>query len=180
MFLSLERWYHAADILSLVHIGAFDRVHPQPGGDLAAQKRHLEEAYGADIAIIPNEHVLNLSSTQVRQALAHGGGQELVTDPVYGYIQRRGLYGVHTDLRRLTPDRAAAHRPELSEAQAHAHVLGHGAGGRSVWALRTGPMRPQAGWPPCFTTAPKSWIWTGSWLCAPNITSSWTTWSSTP
>ena len=105
MFLSLERWYHAADILSLAHIGAFDRVHPQPGGDLAAQKRHLEETYGADIAIIPNEHVLDLSSTQVRQALAQGGGQELVTDPVYGYIQRRGLYGVHTDLRRLTPDR---------------------------------------------------------------------------
>ena len=83
MFLSLERWYHAADILSLAHIGAFDRVHPQPGGDLAAQKRHLEETYGADIAIIPNEHVLDLSSTQVRQALAQGGGQELVTDPVW-------------------------------------------------------------------------------------------------
>lgn len=31
MFLSLERWYHASDILSLAHIGAFDRAHPQPG-----------------------------------------------------------------------------------------------------------------------------------------------------
>ena len=124
MFLSLERWYHAADILSLAHIGAFDRVHPQPGGDLAAQKRHLEEAYGADIAIIPNEHVLDLSSTQVRQALAQGGGQELVTDPVYGYIQRRGLYGVHTDLRRLTPDRLRPIALSYLKPKRMPHVLG--------------------------------------------------------
>ena len=124
MFLSLERWYHAADILSLAHIGAFDRVHPQPGGDLAAQKRRLEEAYGADIAIIPNEHVLDLSSTQVRQALAQGGGQELVTDPVYGYIQRRGLYGVHTDLRRLTPDRLRPIALSYLKPKRMPHVLG--------------------------------------------------------
>ena len=124
MFLSLERWYHAADILSLAHIGAFDRVHPQPGGDLAAQKRHLEETYGADIAIIPNEHVLDLSSTQVRQALAQGGGQELVTDPVYGYIQRRGLYGVHTDLRRLTPDRLRPIALSYLKPKRMPHVLG--------------------------------------------------------
>ena len=124
MFLSLERWYHAADILSLAHIGAFDRVHPQPGGDLAAQKRHLEETYGADIAIIPNEHVLDLSSTQVRQALAQGGGQELVTDPVYGYIQRRGLYGVHTDLRRLTPDRLRPIALSYLTPKRMPHVLG--------------------------------------------------------
>ena len=124
MFLSLERWYHAADILSLAHIGSFDRVHPQPGGDLAAQKRHLEEAYGADIAIIPNEHVLDLSSTQVRQALAQGGGQKLVTDPVYGYIQRRGLYGVHTDLRRLTPDRLRPIALSYLKPKRMPHVLG--------------------------------------------------------
>ena len=124
MFLSLERWYHAADILSLAHIGAFDRVHPQPGGDLAAQKQHLEETYGADIAIIPNEHVLDLSSTQVRQALAQGGGQELVTDPVYGYIQRRGLYGVHTDLRRLTPDRLRPIALSFLKPKRMPHVLG--------------------------------------------------------
>lgn len=124
MFLSLERWYHAADILSLAHIGAFDRVHPQPGGNLAAQKRHLEETYGADIAIIPNEHVLDLSSTQVRQTLAQGGGQELVTDPVYGYIQRRGLYGVHTDLRRLTPDRLRPIALSYLKPKRMPHVLG--------------------------------------------------------
>lgn len=124
MFLSLERWYHAADILSLAHIGAFDRIHPQPGGDLAAQKRRLEETYGADIAIIPNEHVLDLSSTQVRQALAQGGGQELVTDPVYGYIQRRGLYGVHTDLRRLTPDRLRPIALSYLKPKRMPHVLG--------------------------------------------------------
>lgn len=124
MFLSLERWYHAADILSLAHIGAFDRVHPQPGGDLAAQKQHLEETYGADIAIIPNEHVLDLSSTQVRQALAQGGGQELVTDPVYGYIQRRGLYGVHTDLRRLTPGRLRPIALSYLKPKRMPHVLG--------------------------------------------------------
>ena len=104
MFLSLERWYHASDILSLAHIGAFDRAHPQPGEDLEAQKRLLETKYGATVAIIANRQVIDLSSTQVREALAAGRGRDLVTDPVYGYIQRRGLYGVHTDLHHLTPD----------------------------------------------------------------------------
>lgn len=91
MFLSLERWYHASDILSLAHIGAFDRAHPQPGEDLAAQKRLLETKYGATVAIIANRQVIDLSSTQVREALAAGRGRDLVTDPVYGYIQRRGF-----------------------------------------------------------------------------------------
>ena len=124
MFLSLERWYHASDILSLAHIGAFDRAHPQPGEDLAAQKRLLETKYGATVAIIANRQVIDLSSTQVRQALAQGGGQELVTDPVYGYIQRRGLYGVHTDLHHLTPDRLRPIALSYLKPKRMPHVLG--------------------------------------------------------
>ena len=124
MFLSLECWYHAADILSLAHIGAFDRVHPQPGGDLAVQKRRLAEAYGADIASLPNEPGLDLSSTQVREALAAGRGRDLVTDPVYGYIQRRGLYGVHTDLHHLTPDQLRPIALSYLKPKRMPHVLG--------------------------------------------------------
>ena len=124
MFLSLERWYHASDILSLAHIGAFDRAHPQPGEDLAAQKRLLETKYGATVAIIANRQVIDLSSTQVREALAAGRGRDLVTDPVYGYIQRRGLYGVHTDLHHLTPDQLRPIALSYLKPKRMPHVLG--------------------------------------------------------
>lgn len=124
MFLSLERWYHASDILSLAHIGAFDRAHPQPGEDLAAQKRLLETKYGATVAIIANRQVIDLSSTQVREALAAGRGRDLVTDPVYGYIQRRGLYGAHTDLHHLTPDQLRPIALSYLKPKRMPHVLG--------------------------------------------------------
>jgi len=124
MFLSLERWYHASDILSLAHIGAFDRAHPQPGEDLAAQKRLLETKYGATVAIIANRQVIDLSSTQVREALTAGRGRDLVTDPVYGYIQRRGLYGVHTDLHHLTPDQLRPIALSYLKPKRMPHVLG--------------------------------------------------------
>ena len=76
MFLSLETWHRAAEVMSLAHIGAFDRAHPQPGEDLAAQKRLLETKYGATVAIIANRQVIDLSSTQVREALAAGRGRD--------------------------------------------------------------------------------------------------------
>ena len=124
MFLSLERWYHASDILSLAHIGAFDRAHPQPGEDLAAQKRLLETKYGATVTIIANRQVIDLSSTQVREALAAGRGRDLLTDPVYGYIQRRGLYGVHTNLHHLTPDQLRPIALSYLKPKRMPHVLG--------------------------------------------------------
>ena len=124
MFLSLETWHRAAEVMSLAHIGAFDRVHPQPGEDLAAQKRLLETKYGATVAIIANRQVIDLSSTQVREALAAGRGRNLLTDPVYGYIQRRGLYGVHTDLHHLTPDQLRPIALSYLKPKRMPHVLG--------------------------------------------------------
>ena len=124
MFLSLETWHRAAEVMSLAHIGAFDRAHPQPGEDLAAQKRLLETQYGATVAIIANRQVIDLSSTQVREALAAGRGRDLVTDPVYGYIQRRGLYGVHTDLHHLTPDQLRPIALSYLKPKRMPHVLG--------------------------------------------------------
>lgn len=47
-----------------------------------------------------------------------------MTDPVYGYIQRRGLYGVHTDLRRLTPDRLRPIALSYLKPKRMPHVLG--------------------------------------------------------
>ncbi len=105
------------------HIGAFDPAHPQPGA-LAAQKRLLESKYGADVAIIANRQVIDLSSTQVREALAAGRGRDLVTDPVYGYIQRRRLYGVHTDLHHLTPDQLRPIALSYLKPKRMPHVLG--------------------------------------------------------
>ena len=76
------------------------------------------------MAIIANRQVIDLSSTQVREALAAGRGRDLVTDPVYGYIQRRGLYGVHTDLHHLTPDQLRPIALSYLKPKRMPHVLG--------------------------------------------------------
>ena len=48
---------------------------------------------------------MEVSSTQLRQALANGGGQEYLDPSIYGYILRKGLYGTHADLKALSlPD----------------------------------------------------------------------------
>ena len=52
---------------------AFDRAHPQPGGGSGGQKRLLETKYRATVAIIANRQVIDLSSTQVREALPQAG-----------------------------------------------------------------------------------------------------------
>ena len=60
----------------------------------------------------------------MREALAAGRGRDLVTDPVYGYIQRRGLYGVHTDLHHLTPDQLRPIALSYLKPKRMPHVLG--------------------------------------------------------
>ena len=103
MFLSLHNWRRPEAIMAMAHIAPFSREAEDEPAAFAAQSARLEREFGAQVTVVPNPQVVELSSTEVRAALAQGGGEDLLPPPVWGYIRREHLYGTHTDLTHLTP-----------------------------------------------------------------------------
>ena len=124
MFLSLHRWHEPEVICALAHIGAFHRMDGDADEGFAAQKQLLERQFGARVAIIDNEEIIPISSTQVREALARGEGEKLVPTAVWGYIRRCHLYGTALDLTRLTPDELRPIAMSYLKPKRMPHVLG--------------------------------------------------------
>ena len=104
MFLSLHNWRRPEVIMAMAHIAPFSREAEDESAAFAAQSARLEREFGAQVTVVPNPQVVELSSTEVRAALAQGGGEDLLPPPVWGYIRREHLYGTHTDLTHLTPE----------------------------------------------------------------------------
>ena len=84
--------------MAMAHIAPFSREAEDESAAFAAQSARLEREFGAQVTVVPNPQVVELSSTEVRAALAQGGGEDLLPPPVWGYIRREHLYGTHTDL----------------------------------------------------------------------------------
>ena len=124
MFLSLPSWHRGGELMRMVRIGAFDRTLPQHGDQLEAQQRLLEAEYGARIRLIENPGVIDISSTQLRQALREGRGEAYLPRAVYGYILREGLYGTHPELKGLSPDRLRPIALSYLKPKRMPHVLG--------------------------------------------------------
>ncbi len=124
MFLSLHTWHEPEVIMSLASIGAFSRTETGEDEAFAAQKAHLETTFGAKVATLANPHVVEVSSTEIRAELAHGKGREALTDPVWGYIQRQGLYGVDVNLKSLTVDELRLIALSYLKPKRMPHVLG--------------------------------------------------------
>ena len=124
MFLSFETWHEPEVICSLARLAAFSRLKEGEAELFAAQKRMLEQKYGAKVDIIVNENVIELSSTDVRKALESGKGKDLTPNAVYGYIQREHLYGTHADLQHLTPDELRPIALSYLKPKRMPHVLG--------------------------------------------------------
>ena len=99
MFLSLQEWHEPERILSLAGIAAFHRTRGDETERFAQQKAYLEQIYGARVALLENPDVVAISSTELRAQLAQGRGRSFLTEAVYGYVLRRGLYGTHADLK---------------------------------------------------------------------------------
>ena len=104
MFLSLHNWRRPEAIMAMAHIAPFSREAEDESAAFAAQSARLEREFGAQVTVVPNPQVVELSSTEVRAALAQGVGEDLLPPPVWGYIRREHLYGTHTDLTHLTPE----------------------------------------------------------------------------
>ena len=124
MFLSLQTWHTPEEIMALARIAPFSREAEDESAAFAAQKARLEREYGAQICIVQNPEVRELSSTEVRAALAAGQGSDLLPPAVYGYVLREHLYGTHKVLTGLTPDELRPIALSYLKPKRMPHVLG--------------------------------------------------------
>lgn len=124
MFLSLHTWYHPEDICRLAHIGAFSRMEATEDELFAGQKAFLEREYGAVVETVRNDAVIELSSTEVREALKEGRGRDYLSEAVYGYILRKHLYGTKQELKGLTPEELRPIALSMLKPKRMPHVLG--------------------------------------------------------
>ena len=124
MFLSLQTWHAPERIMELARIAPFSREAEDESAAFAAQKARLEREYGAQICIVQNPEVRELSSTEVRAALAAGQGSDLLPPAVYGYVLREHLYGTHKVLTGLTPDELRPIALSYLKPKRMPHVLG--------------------------------------------------------
>ena len=102
MFLTFQAWRDPATILSLAGIAAFGRTEEDTEALFAPQRDYLYRTYPqARIFTLTIPGVVDVSSTELRDMLAHGKGGHLLPPAVYGYILREGLYGTGADLKHL-------------------------------------------------------------------------------
>ena len=124
MFLTLHTWREPEVITRLAGVCTFARTSSDPMEELNAQAERLQEEFGARTRVLQLPQVVDVSSTQLRELLARGEGQQYLPPAVYGYIIRRGLYGVHWDLRRLPDPELRACSYSMIKAKRIAHVQG--------------------------------------------------------
>lgn len=102
MFLTIQTWHDPARIFELAGIAAFGRTEEDTEELFAVQRDYLYRTYpNARIFTLTIPGVIDVSSTELRQALGEGKGGTLLPPAVYGYILRHGLYGTHANLKHL-------------------------------------------------------------------------------
>lgn len=124
MFLSFETWRRPKEICRLATLAVFSRRTADEAAAFARQKEKLEKAFSARVTVVMNPEVIEVSSTQLREELARGRGRAYLTEPVYGYILRKGLYGTATDLKHLTPEELRPIALSYLKPKRMPHVLG--------------------------------------------------------
>lgn len=124
MFLSLQTWRNPERIMELAGICAFDRDCEDSREEFAVQKAYLEQTYHANVVIVSNPAVVEISSTRIREALAEGKGQDYLHQTVYGYILREKLYGTFADLSRLTDEELRCVSYSMVKAKRLPHIRG--------------------------------------------------------
>ncbi|MBE6681400.1 MAG: nicotinate (nicotinamide) nucleotide adenylyltransferase [Ruminococcaceae bacterium] len=93
MFLSLERWKNFKDIFEKCHIYTRTREYNERYTMLLAKEKY-EKTYGARVYLSDDQEII-VSSTDIRNALSSKSietCQNLLTDEVFGYIIKGGLY----------------------------------------------------------------------------------------
>ena len=92
MFLTLDRWYSPETIFKLATICYVRREADESlNGEIKRCTALYEEKYGARIIAIDMDTV-ELSSTEVREALSSSGSCDAIPESVMQYIKQEGLY----------------------------------------------------------------------------------------
>ena len=124
MFLTFHRWKDPEKIAKLCTLCAFGRSEADTEELFVQQRDYLSRALGADIVTLALPHIVDISSTRLRECLAKGEGREYLDPAVYGYILREGLYGTCADLRRLSLEDLRCAAISMLRRRRAPHVLG--------------------------------------------------------
>lgn len=125
MFLSFQSWYQPEEVARRARIVTFGRTgQRQELEQLQAHKELLDKAYGIDCTILTIPDGVDVSSTQLRQALPKGEGRQWLPKAVYGYLVREGLYGLHADLRHLDDETLRCVSYSMVRAKRLPHIRG--------------------------------------------------------
>lgn len=110
MLLNISQWYDAEYIFKTVTVAAFQRS-PDEMACIEAKASELRERFRARVEIISTKP-LEAASTDVRTALRHRGGNELLTDSVYHYVIQNRLYGARVNFEWLREKSYAMLKPK--------------------------------------------------------------------
>ena len=125
MFLTLQTWRAPEEILRLAGIAAFGRTETDSEELFAIQRDYLMKNYpGCRIFTLTIPGVIDVSSTEIRAALAKGEGGTLLAPAVYGYILREGLYNTGADLKHLPIEQLRPVALSMLKHKRIPHVLG--------------------------------------------------------
>lgn len=124
MFLTFHLWHEPEVIAELAGLCAFGRTEGDGEALFAPQRDFLQQKYGARIVTMTIPGLVDVSSTQIREALAAGSGKELLDESVWGYILARGLYGTQADLKHLTLEQLRAVSYSMVRSKRIPHIRG--------------------------------------------------------
>lgn len=125
MFLTFQTWHAPEEIVANAGIAAFGRSEKDTEELLSIQRAYLMNLYpNARIFTLTIPGVIDISSTELREKLEKGEGEEFLAPAVYGYILRQGLYKTGADLRNLTDRQLRSVALSLLKHRRIPHVLG--------------------------------------------------------
>ncbi len=122
MFLSFHSWKHPEKILGNAALGVFYRGDKGERANVETKKAEME-ADGHRIALIEN-HVVEISSTQLRRMLAFHCADAFLPDGVGDYIRENRLYHTAADWKNLPMEKLEPIVVSLLKPNRVNHVLG--------------------------------------------------------
>ncbi|MCD8382851.1 MAG: nicotinate (nicotinamide) nucleotide adenylyltransferase [Clostridiales bacterium] len=124
MFLTFHRWHEPEVIAALAGLCVFGRETGDGPERFAAQRARLERDCRARVEEVSLPGLVEVSSTQVREALPLGGGRQWLDESVWGYILSHRLYGTRADLKRLNLEELRAVSAAMVRARRIPHIRG--------------------------------------------------------
>ena len=124
MFLTLQNWHEPERIMSMAGICAFGRTEQDGEALFAPQREYLQKTFNATVTTITLPGLVDISSTQLREVLDKGRGEDYLCPAVYGYILLHGLYGTNADLKHLELPELRACSYSMVRAKRIPHIRG--------------------------------------------------------